>query len=517
MIYLMWQLWLCLFVALLSGALLGWLSRGGCKKKVSAIDDHWSQRFELIEEERDLFAIKAQDSARLTNENNSLLGRLSSMESGANLASDVLNENKSRLDKADLKLSKMTLLLEQRDSDLIVLQDLLSDANHIDEKTERKSLVGDFNNADEGLRIELKSKNEELEGLTNDYQEAKESTGTMRAQLEDYEKVNRELLEKEGEIEQALSVAKKLNIANKEKNAETQSQLEITDQKNHELSKDLDRLSEKLAIADEKSADDVQRIEKITDLYDQNIENSRTFKSQIMQSGNDLRTDLKNQKELCESLEQEIQSVKEEAKVNADKVISVQDLLKVKEKKNDEIVAVEQQLQMDLSTAESLSAKNEEKIAEYQKEKERLADKLHVSKEKELVSENELKVMQGLLVAHEKGSQDLLDKESKLEEELVALKAKEIENKDILSKFESELKKLNNELNFNKEKILIDAGEQKIMQGLLAAHEKGNQESQSKESQLEEELSVLKTREIKSKDVISRFESKLEKLNKALN
>ncbi len=510
----MWQLWLCLLVALLLGTALGWLLRGGGKKKISNIVDEWSQRFELVEEERDLFAIKAQDNSRLTDENKSLLGRLRSMESGANLASEVLNENKSRLDKADLKLSKMKSLLEQRDFEIDALEERLDKANNIDGTSEIKSLTND---ADAGLRIELQSKTDELEVLTKDYQAAKEDAEIMRTQLDEYEKTNRKLLDKENETGKSLSVAEKINSENKKKNAETQHQLEITDKKNQKLINNLNDLSEKLARADKKSTDDTRKIEEITSLYEQNIANFRTFKSQIMRSGSDLRADLSNKKELCKNLEQSLHSIKEEAKVNADQVISVQNLLKTKEKENNELLVAKQELQMALSAAKNISMRHEEKIAESQVEKAQLTNKLHANKEKELVSENELKVMQGLLIAYEKGNQDLLDEESQLEEELSALKAEKIESKDVVSTYESKLEKLNNELETSKEKSLVDANELKIMQGLLVAHEKGNQDLANKESQLEEELSALKAEKIENKDVISKYEFKLKKLNNELD
>ncbi len=505
----MWQLWLCLLVALLLGTAMGWLLRGGGKKKISNIVADWSQRFKLVEEERDLFAIKAQDSNRLMHENKSLLGRLRSMESGANLASEVLNENKSRLDKAELKLSKMKSLLEQRDFELSELQERLDKANNIDDKTEIKSLASDVNDTDEELRVELQNKMDELEALTKDYQVAREDAEIMRTQLDKYEKTNRELLDKESDF-------KKINSENEKKNAEIQSQLEITNQKNQELNKDLDDLSKKIALAEEKSVDDARQIEEITSLYNQNIENSRLFKSQIIQSGNELRADLSNKKVLCENLEQNIQSLKEELKENANQIISLQELLKTKEQENDELIATEQQLQEALSTAESISTQHAEKIAEYQAEKEELTNKLQTSKEKESVAENELKVMQGLLVAHEKGSQDLLDKEDQLEEELSALKQEKLENKEIISKYESKLEKLNNELDASKEKGLADADELKMMQDLLAAHEKGNQDFLDKENQLQKVVSDLEAKETEKKQKISQDNSKIKTLKENL-
>jgi hypothetical protein len=55
----------------LLGAILGWLSRGGCKKLSTPIDD-WSHRFSTVEKEHNLFVFKIQDYDRLKSENKSL-------------------------------------------------------------------------------------------------------------------------------------------------------------------------------------------------------------------------------------------------------------------------------------------------------------------------------------------------------------------------------------------------------------------------------------------------------------
>jgi hypothetical protein len=166
--YLIWQIGLCLLVAFLLGAILGWLFRGNCKNKVAKVSDDWEQRFGFMEEERDLFALKIQDRDRLYHENKSLLGRLIAMDNGANLASKVLKENKEKLDTTEQGLSELVLLLEQRDLEIIELK---NDAVEIKEGTGSVNLASD----DEEIK-------------------------TMQALLEAHEKGSHDLLEKEGQL-----------------------------------------------------------------------------------------------------------------------------------------------------------------------------------------------------------------------------------------------------------------------------------------------------------------------------
>jgi chromosome segregation ATPase len=465
--YLVLQLWLCLFIAFLLGVTLAWLLRGGCKKKIANIVNDWSQRFKVIEEERDSFAAKAEDRSRLEHENKSLLGRLRSMENGANLASSVLNENKARLDEADYKLSEVQSLLEQRDSEIEALQEQLNKAAEVKDNAGNK--VFSTSDTEAGLNIELKPKIEELEGLTKDYQSAREEVDVMHSRLNDSEKANRELSDNKQEIEKALSDAEKLNIEHKKKNSEMRSQLEQAEKKNQDLRNELDDLVEKLAKANKKSAHDAKRIEEITGLYNQNIADSRAFKAQIMQSGNNLRADLSNKKVQCENLKKDLQSIKEDAKASAEQVVAMQDLLEVQEKRNDELLATKQQLQIALSAAEALAAKNREKIVEYEAKLEQLKNKLEADKEKKQADTDEIKMMQDLLAIYEKGNQELSEKESQLQKSLSELEAQTIESKE-------------------KEKSALD--EIEIMQALLDAYEKGNQDLVKKEEGLQQAVSI---------------------------
>ena len=96
-----------------------------------------------------------------------------------------------------------------------------------------------------------------------------------------------------------------------------------------------------------------------------------------------------------------------------------------------------------------------------------------------------------------------------LEEELSVLKAREIKSKDVVSNFESQLKKLNKELQISQEKGLVDADELKIMQALLTVHEKNGQDFLEREVQLQNSLSTLKTKETKKKEKVFQNSSEI--------
>lgn len=195
--YLIWQIGLCLLVAFLLGALLGWFFRGNCKNKVARVANDWEQRFGFMEEERDLFALKVQDRERLYHENKSLLGRLVAMKNGANLASKVLKENKEKLDVTEEGLSELVSLLEQRDLEIIELKNDVSDVVTIKEETDN---------------VDLTSNDEEIK--------------VMEALLKAHEKGSDDLLKKEKQLQKALSSTEDKNLEYEEEAAEDNVKIE---------------------------------------------------------------------------------------------------------------------------------------------------------------------------------------------------------------------------------------------------------------------------------------------------
>ncbi len=139
--YLVWQLWACLAIALLLGTFLGWFFRGGCKHKLANVTEEWLQRFNFIKEERDVLILKIQDRERLNHENKNLLSRLTAMKNGANLASNVLKENKERLDLVEANLLELKQLLEQRDLEISELKNSLDKAKEEGQKSADELII----------------------------------------------------------------------------------------------------------------------------------------------------------------------------------------------------------------------------------------------------------------------------------------------------------------------------------------------------------------------------------------
>ncbi len=214
--YLIWQMGLCLGVALLLGAVLGWFFRGGCQHKLVKVVGDWSQRFAFIEKERDRLALKVQDRDKLSHENKSLLSRLRAMENGANLASNVLKDNKEKLDTAEHDLSEIELLLEQRNLAIAELKDDLGVMKEREGLIKKRLLLSEeLNFGSENKTAEYKAKlnklSEELQASDKTQQSNLNEIAALQALLEVYEEGGDDLLEKENQLQKALSNAEVLN------------------------------------------------------------------------------------------------------------------------------------------------------------------------------------------------------------------------------------------------------------------------------------------------------------------
>ena len=213
--YLVWQIGLCLGGALLSGAVLGWFFRGGCQHKLVKVVDDWSQRFAFVEKERDRLALKVQDRDKLSYENKSLLSRLKAMENGANLASNVLKDNKEKLDAAEHNLAEIESLLEQRNLTIAELKDDLGVMKEKEELIKKRYLASEelnFSSEDkEKYEIKLKKLAEELQASDKAQQSNLNEIAALQALLEVYEEGSDGLLEKEEQLQKALSNAESLN------------------------------------------------------------------------------------------------------------------------------------------------------------------------------------------------------------------------------------------------------------------------------------------------------------------
>lgn len=403
----MWQLWLCLLGALLLGATLGWLLRSGGKRKLAKITKEWSQQFNLIEKERDAFAAKVKGVKQLNYENESLLGRLSSMEKGANLASDVLKDNKARLDYAEHHLLEANGLLEQRDAKIISLKN-------------------------------------DLSGL-----EGKETTDQNNQQSE------------------LSDIVKGLSIEYEQENAEITSKLILKKEEIQVLSDEINDLTERLAQAEKQLDDDGEKIEKLTDVYEKQVKSARVFKSQIIRSGSDLREKLKNKETTCEGLEQEIELAKKEVQENIEKMRVMAASFADQEKTNEMLVASEQD------------------------------------------NSNEMKIMQGLIAAHEQGSDDSSVIEAELQQEIEKIKKINDEDKNRISACKDELIGIREGIQSSKEREQSALNEVEMIQALLVAQEEGNQQLLETKKQLQKALLNADEVSVKQEERATKYKAEL--------
>ncbi|HID82619.1 MAG TPA: DUF4332 domain-containing protein [Chromatiales bacterium] len=79
MSYLLSQIWICLLLAALIGGIIGWFLRGGCRKKLEAVEADWRNRFAGVEHERDEMSSRLGNLDKISRERDQLQKELSSL------------------------------------------------------------------------------------------------------------------------------------------------------------------------------------------------------------------------------------------------------------------------------------------------------------------------------------------------------------------------------------------------------------------------------------------------------
>jgi len=263
----MWQIVLCLGTALLFGAILGWFFRGDCKQELGKTVDDWSQRFAFVEDERNVLAVKVQDRDRLSYENKSLLSRLTAMDNGANLASNVLKDNKEKLDIAEHELAKRELLLEQCHLEIVELKESLVTTVKKESKIKKvfsisKELNLSYEKKMLRCKTKLDQKTEELLFSQAAEQSSLNEIAAIQALLDVYEKDSGDLLEKEGQLKKALSSIEVLNQKH-------EKQMKKRNAKIEKLTKNLESSKEK----ELESEDELKAIFALLEEYEKGNDN----------------------------------------------------------------------------------------------------------------------------------------------------------------------------------------------------------------------------------------------------
>lgn len=489
MSYLVSQLWLCLLLALLLGSLVGWFLRGGCKNKLAKISGDWEQRYLLLENEKKLLASKAQDSKRFNNERKSLMSRLTAMENGANLASNVLKENKDKLDEAEQSLSALKLELQQRDVDIRELKNTSNDSSerigsiigassaHEEKAIKTQGLLDLQISKSKALKLKseqtLVVKNEEVEKLVLELQKTQEESmsnydqlETLQALLEAHEEGSNSLSKKNKKLKKSLSTAEslileyqgKLTQLNTDSDRNKKAQKEIELALNMEIEalkntfntskKELEQLSKQSAIYKEEA-------KQCQHSLDDQIKNSAALKLSVEKSSHDFNEKITLKNTELEKLAEALNVAKEELVVQSHETESLQASLEEQKTSNQLQSEKEAKLVKALSLSDKMNVDYEKKTSEFISQlalKDEKINEVKVSlsdKEQELATvESQVAEIKILIDEYEKSSQSMLGKLSRLESQSNAYRVELLDT-------ESKLK-VTEELVANKEKEAND-------------------------------------------------------------
>lgn len=118
MSYLLPQLWLCLFFALLLGGFLGWLFRGNNQKKLTQIEVRWQQRFSDLEYSNQFLLNQLEGSKKIEKTNERLTSQLNRMKKAALISNKQLRTKDTLVSNLEKKLghSKTQPDIEQSDT-----------------------------------------------------------------------------------------------------------------------------------------------------------------------------------------------------------------------------------------------------------------------------------------------------------------------------------------------------------------------------------------------------------------
>ncbi|MCK5917040.1 MAG: DUF4332 domain-containing protein [Cocleimonas sp.] len=269
MAYLLSQIWLCLLITALVAGLLGWLLRGGGKKKLNTLNEKWQDKYDALSQERNSYASKINKLSGVTHEKERLESKIETQKHTYNQKLERLT---IKLATADEETHKQQSLLAQKDEELAMSMaqfdskiseyedDQQSSSIDLEKKLEHSSSqlsllekdtqnrLKEYQQKNTTLETKLKSTKTDLDHATNKLVDIEKDLGKGELQVDNLtkgfaikeKKLTEQLEEKEEQISNAL--------VEKEK-AETRLQQANTLQKT--LKKDLatkeDKLKKQLA------------------------------------------------------------------------------------------------------------------------------------------------------------------------------------------------------------------------------------------------------------------------------
>ncbi len=308
MSYLLAQILICLLIAGLIGALVGWLLRGGCGRKLSENDEQWNLRLKALESEweSELDGISKDYDAKISSAD----GEIKSLK----------RDHESKNDEWSLKLKNQDTSWEGK----------------------IQSLVGDYdaknssaNNELEKLKKELAFSRDEIENLNSSFE------GKIKTLRGDYDNRCSKIEDLEKELEDANG-SWSLKLKDSETSWESKIQSVKSDYESKSLSanseaqtlkRELEEVKKELADANGKwslklkdsSLGLENKMQSLTDSYDAKISNLNNeleyLKSELISSAEDTKKakdELEDAKSELESknssLNSQTQSLKAEIK-----------------------------------------------------------------------------------------------------------------------------------------------------------------------------------------------------------
>lgn len=129
MSYLLSQIWICLLLAALIGGVIGWFLRGGCRKKLEAVELDWRNRFAGVEHERDEMNSRLGSLDKVSRERDQLLKKVSTLHGVQNERDDLL----AKLVALEASTSDMSNQLSDTSARLEDVTDDTQDSYEIEE------------------------------------------------------------------------------------------------------------------------------------------------------------------------------------------------------------------------------------------------------------------------------------------------------------------------------------------------------------------------------------------------
>jgi len=180
MAYLLSQIWLCLLITALVAGLLGWLLRGGGKKKLHTLNEKWQDKYDALSQERNSYASKINRLTGVTQEADRLKGKVEtqeqSFEAQKQVYSQKLEHLTTKLAAADKENQKQQTLLAQKDEELAMSM----------AQFDRK--ISEFEGDQQSSSIELKNELEKSYSQLSQFQtDAKKKQQDYQKQLSNLE------------------------------------------------------------------------------------------------------------------------------------------------------------------------------------------------------------------------------------------------------------------------------------------------------------------------------------------